>query len=517
MERKVAIIGAGISGLLACKYTLSKGFHPFVFEAKSNIGGVWTKTIETTRLQTPKVLYQFSDFPWPSSVTEDFPNQHQVFDYIQSYAHHFDLLRHIKFNTKVVSIEYEGLSEEEIQSWTMWSGTDAFLSSKGKWKLMVEDTSSLSTEEYLVDFVILCIGRFSDIPNIPGFPPNQGPEVFHGKVIHSMEYAAMDYESAAKLIKGKQVTVVGFQKSALDIAMECSMANGIEHPCTVLYKTEHWIVPDFFPWGVPLPLLYLNRFAELLIHKPGEGFLLSLLATILSPVRWAFSKFVESYIKKKLRLAKLGMVPKHSFLQQLSSCLICIMPEKFYDKVEEGSIILKKGTNFSFCKGGVMINGEEQLLKTDLVILATGFRGDRKLKDIFVSPTFKDHMAGSPNTTVPLYRECIHPRIPQLAVIGFSESVSNLYTSEIRCRWLAELLDGTFKLPSIKDMEKNVEIWDKYMKTYSGRYYRRSCIGAIQIWYNDQLCKDMGWNPKRKKGLIAELLEPYGPLDYVSS
>ena len=59
---------------------------------------------------------------------------------------------------------------------------------------------------------------------------------------------------------------------------------GEEHPCRVLYKTEHWTVPDFQPWGVHLALLYLNRFSELLIHKPGEGFLLSLLATILSPV-----------------------------------------------------------------------------------------------------------------------------------------------------------------------------------------------------------------------------------------
>ncbi|XP_059429313.1 probable flavin-containing monooxygenase 1 [Corylus avellana] len=518
MERQVAIIGAGISGLLACKYTLSKGLHPIVFEAKSTIGGVWTKTIETTKLQTPKPAYQFSDFPWPSSVEEDFPNQHQVFDYIQSYARHFDLLRHIKFNTKVVSSEYEGPSEEQMQSWSMWGGAgEPLISSKGKWKVVVEDSPTLSTEVYLVDFVILCIGRFSEVPNVPEFPPNQGPEVFHGKVIHSMGYTAMDCQSAADLVKGKQVTVVGLQKSALDIAMECSIANGTEHPCTVLYRTEHWSVPDYLPWGVPLAFLYLNRFSELLVHKPGEGFLLSLVATILSPLRWAFSKFVESHIKKKLGLAKHGMVPKHSFLQEISSCLISTVPEKFYDKVEERSIILKKASSFSFCKEGVLVNGEVQPLKTDLVILATGFRGDQKLKEIFVSTTFQDYIAGSANATVPLYRECIHTRIPQLAVIGFSESVSNLYTSEMRCQWLAELLDGTFKLPCIKEMEKDVANWDKYMKTYSGQYYRRSCIGALHIWYNDQLCKDMGWNPKRKKGFIAELFEPYGPMDYTAT
>ncbi|KAL6211124.1 hypothetical protein ACLB2K_016352 [Fragaria x ananassa] len=508
MGKKVAIVGAGISGLLACKYTLSKAFQPIVFEASSSIGGVWTGTIESTKLQTPKALYEFSDFPWPSSVTEDFPNQHQVMDYIQSYAQHFDQLKHIKFNTKVCGLEFEGPSEDELQSWSLWGGTGEPFNTKGKWKVTVEDKKSPSTELVRYSRVdhsvwiqadlpgrlcVLCIGRFSGVPNIPQFPPNKGPEEFHGEVIHSMEYAAEDYESEAEFVKGKQVTVVGFQKSALDIAMECSNANGVENPCTVLYKTEHWNVPDYLPWGVPMALLYLNHFSELLFHKPGEGLLLSLLATILSPLRWAFSKFVETYIDKKLGLSKYGMVPKHSFLQEISSCLISTVPEKFYDRVQEGSIVLKKSPkSFCFCQEGILVEGDNSgPVKTDLAYWLLGIEFS--------------------------IRECIHARIPQLAVIGFSESISNLYTSEMRCRWLAELLGGTFKVPSIKEMEKDVKRWDEYAKRYTGKYYRRSCIGALHIWYNDQMCKDMGWNPKRKKGLLAELFEPYGPTDYIVS
>ncbi|WRX14542.1 Flavin monooxygenase-like - like 9 [Theobroma cacao] len=211
------------------------------------------------------------------------------------------------------------------------------------------------------------------------------------------------------------------------------------------------------------------------------------------------------------------MVPTHSFLHDISSCLISTVPEKFYDKVEEGKIKLKKAPGFCFCHNGVLVEGEATPVGADVVILATGFKGEKKLRDIFVSQTFQDYIAGSPDAAMPLYRECIQPHIPQLAVIGFSESVSNLYISEMRCRWLAELLDGTFKLPSIKEMEKDVTKWDEYRKRYSGKNYHRKCIAALHVWYNDQLCKDMGWNPRRKKGFFAELFEPYGPLDYVPS
>ena len=92
--------------------------------------------------------------------------------------------------------------------------------------VVMTNTCYMLKQVYDADFVILCVGRFKDIPNIPTFSPGTGPEVFRGKVIHSMEYSAMDHEKAEQFVKAKRVIVVGFQKQGLDIAMECSSLNG---------------------------------------------------------------------------------------------------------------------------------------------------------------------------------------------------------------------------------------------------------------------------------------------------
>lgn len=120
--------------------------------------------------------------------------------------------------------------------------------------------------------------------------------------------------------------------------------------------------------------------------------------------RWGISKFVESYLRWKLPLKKYRMIPKHSFLQQASSCKIFFLPQNFYAKVEEGSIVLKQSKGFCFCKEGLILDGESHPLKADIVILATGYKGQEKLRNIFTSQTFQNYIMGSSTSTLPLYR-----------------------------------------------------------------------------------------------------------------
>jgi dimethylaniline monooxygenase (N-oxide forming) len=102
------------------------------------------------------------------------------------------------------------------------------------------------------------------------------------------------------------------------------------------------------------------------------------------------------------------MLPKISFLEDVSACQIAMLPDKFYDRVEEGSIIIKNSQILSFCEEGLIIDGENQPIETDVVIFATGFKGDEKLRNIFESPVFQNNIMGSPTSTVSLYRSFVN-------------------------------------------------------------------------------------------------------------
>lgn len=166
-KQAVAIIGAGISGLIACKFVAQKGFHPVVYEAEDGIGGVWARTINSTKLQNHKSTYEFCDFPWPSSVETDYPSHKQVLDYLHSYALHFDLLRFINFNSRVLGIDYDAdANGEDTASYSsqLWGGTGLPFAKEPRWILEVQNTKN-NTVQVLFFFFFFRNFKFSgDLP-----------------------------------------------------------------------------------------------------------------------------------------------------------------------------------------------------------------------------------------------------------------------------------------------------------------------------------------------------------------
>ena len=98
------------------------------------------------------------------------------------------------------------------------------------------------------------------------------------------------------------------------------------------------------------------------------------------------------------------MVPDHSFFEALVACVIEIAPKDYYKRLDEGIIVLKRSKTFSFCNQGLVVEGGSSVVKSDVVIFATGFKGNEKIKGIFMSEYNQSIAIGSASTIVPLYR-----------------------------------------------------------------------------------------------------------------
>jgi dimethylaniline monooxygenase (N-oxide forming) len=112
-------------------------------------------------------------------------------------------------------------------------------------------------------------------------------------------------------------------------------------------------------------------------------------------------------------------------------------------------------------------------------------------------------------------RGTIHPLIPNMGFVGYVESVSNLHTAEIRCKWLARLADDLFKLPSVERMLQQTSKETQVMKRTT-RFYKRHCISTFSINHSDDICEEMGWSSWRKNNWLLELFSPYNSQDYAS-
>lgn len=210
---RVAVIGAGCSGITALKNCLEQGLPTVCFEANTDIGGNWiysaelshSSVCETTHIISSKTLSAYLDFQMPDDYP-DYPSHEQVLAYFRSYADHFGLREHIRFSTRVERAERQA---------------------DYSWVLTLNDGS---VEQF--DYLLTANGHHHHPRHPVGIR-----EAFTGRYLHSHGY------KHNRDFKNERVLVIGSGNSGADCAVEISrLAQRVD----ISIRRPHYIIPKFF-------------------------------------------------------------------------------------------------------------------------------------------------------------------------------------------------------------------------------------------------------------------------------
>ena len=173
---KIAVIGAGITGVSAASHCIGHGFDVVIFEAgsKDNVGGIWTvrmplpfspgtsllslltwfsqKVNNTSSLQIHSLMFRFH----PSVKWEKgYPDRQQIISQVRDLWERYGLDTRTRFNTKV-----ERVYQDE----------------KGRWIINNQSNGRF-------DGVISAIGTCGE----PKMPKMTGMDKFQGSIYHSSD------------------------------------------------------------------------------------------------------------------------------------------------------------------------------------------------------------------------------------------------------------------------------------------------------------------------------------------
>ena len=175
------IVGGGQAGL-ATGYHLAKRGRPFVIlDASERIGDPWRKRWDSLRLYSPAAYDGLPGLPFPARRAS-FPTTHEMADYLETYAKHFELP--VRSGTAVETLAKEG------ERYVLTAGAQTFEAEN----------------------VVVATGVMQK-PFVPSFAPQLDPRI---RQLHSS-----DYRNLSQLQEGS-VLVVGASHSGADIAYEAA-------------------------------------------------------------------------------------------------------------------------------------------------------------------------------------------------------------------------------------------------------------------------------------------------------
>lgn len=444
MKQRVAVIGAGSSGLVCLKELLTEGHSVVAFEAQSEMGGVFRSSrhggcsYDSMCLTSSNYVTAFSDFA-PAEREPGHWRYGQYLAYLRAYAERFDLLRHVRFGTRVEHIERRG----------------------GEWVITTTGPDGQPAVDAF-DAVAVCSG----VVQAPNVPQWDGLEGFGGEVVHST-----DYLNAAPFA-GKRVVVVGGGETAVDLVNEISR---VTEACHVSLRDGQWVIPrvlrgapnDFHTsrvlHGLPRPLL--NSLSRLRARVQITAARLPIAGRMISPAT-------------ALRARLLHEAGGECFSQ------FAVKSEAMLAPLLEGRAT-RHGPVERMVPDGVVFRGGEKV-EADVLLLCTGYRQSFRF------------MADLPIDFGRLYRRCFSPEHgASLAFIGFARPAIGAIPpiAEMQSRWFALVCSGRRRLPSPDAMRIAGAEEQAARRAQFGRLADRLQALVDYTPYQDALADEIGCRP----------------------
>ena len=108
---EVAIVGSGFSGLTSAHYLKEKGIEDIcIFEKNNSLGGVWSHGGVGSYPGAACDVQSYTYLPFLDDTgfipSKRYVSQHEIADYAEMLADHFNIRKHIKFSYEVTKLEF---------------------------------------------------------------------------------------------------------------------------------------------------------------------------------------------------------------------------------------------------------------------------------------------------------------------------------------------------------------------------------------------------------------------------